>query len=77
MTSPSESKVPCDKCGALDWCIIDLGNGCDKCNPQLDMDRLVKMFECKHEHRTESRIVGCTNCLDCGMAGIELIEALG
>lgn len=70
------TKVACSKCGSVEWTITDCLS-CDKCNPDLDMDRLVNMFDCKHEHREPSRIVGCTNCLDCGMAGIELIEAMG
>ena len=69
-------KRPCDKCGTIDWVITDLVSGCDKCNPALDLKRFDRMFECKHEHREESRIIGCTNCLDCGMCGIELIEGL-
>lgn len=66
---------PCMKCGSTDW-VVSMVTDCDKCNPDLDMKRLEKMMDCKHEHRVPSRIIGTTNCTDCGMCAVELIEAM-
>lgn len=65
----------CLRCGSINW-IVSMITDCDQCNPDLSIDRLEKMGKCKHEHREPSRIIGCTNCLDCGMVGIEIIEAI-
>lgn len=75
MTSDISGKVPCQRCGSTEW-IISMITDCDQCNPDLSMERLDKMMSCKHEHREPSRIIGTTNCLDCGMCGIELIEMI-
>jgi hypothetical protein len=47
---------------------------CDKCNPDLDMERFEKMDECEHKNQVDSRIIGMKKCLDCGMVGCNVFK---
>lgn len=67
------SNVPCMNCGATDWS-ISMITDCDKCNPDLSIERLQKQDKCPHEHIEPSRIIGMSKCLDCGLVGVELFS---
>lgn len=60
--------VPCMNCGSTEY-IISMITDCDKCNPDLSIERFIKMDDCKHENQKPSNIIGINKCLDCGMVG--------
>lgn len=67
------SKVPCKNCGSIEWCVTDF-SFCDICDPMLNPDRLDEQMKCPHKNRTESRIMGLSKCLDCGLVGVEIFK---
>lgn len=62
------NSVPCLNCGATDWTVTMITD-CDKCNPDLSLERFHKQMECPHKNQEESRIIGMMKCLDCGLLG--------
>jgi len=62
------TNIPCQNCGATDW-MVTMFTDCDKCNPDLSIERMMKQDGCPHKNQIPSRIIGMMKCEDCGMVG--------
>ena len=60
-------------CGATDW-TVSMITDCDKCNPDLSMERLETQQKCPHLRTEPSRIIGITKCLDCNLVGVGMFD---
>ncbi len=67
------NQVPCQNCGATDY-IVTMVTDCDKCNPDLSLNRIDEQMNCPHKNQIPSRIVGFMKCEDCGMVGCNIFK---